>query len=246
MNTTYSLIMKRFAILIASTTRGSNPADVTETHLWSYISSLIDSLERYTYSYNIYVGVDDDDSFYHQPGIQNEFQNLIRTFSKYQIKLKFSSAPSCNGNVVQVWNRLFVEAHSAGNDYFHQCGDDIQYLDSGWIHNACSILKENNNVGVVGLLDIHAPKGLFTQSIVHKKHFEIFKFYFHPDLRNWFCDNFITDLYASINRAFHLKHRIINTGGRPRYQIDYCPDRCKKLVNMSLTQLHSYLDLNLH
>ncbi len=37
------------------------------------------------------------------------------------------------GHLTAMWNRLFKKAYQEGCDYFYQCGDDIQFLDKGWV-----------------------------------------------------------------------------------------------------------------
>ena len=50
---------------------------------------------------------------------------------------------------------------------------------------------------------------------------EILKYYFPPEIINWFCDDWINEVYASINKLYILQdHFCINAGGRPRYDIN--------------------------
>ena len=56
-----------------------------------------------------------------------------------------------------------------------------------------------------------------TQSFVSRKHYEIFKFYFPPEIINWFCDDWITKVYWEDLLFPLLDKWCMNSGGAPRY-----------------------------
>ena len=48
--------------------------------------------------------------------------------------------------------------------------------------------------------------------------------YFPPEIINWFCDDWINDIYKHMNRFKPLHNHIcINVGGKPRYDINDDP-----------------------
>ena len=47
---------------------------------------------------------------------------------------------------------------------------------------------------------------------------DIFGFYFPEEIRNWYCDDWITKVYYP-DHFYELKHYVINKGGDPRYEI---------------------------
>ena len=50
---------------------------------------------------------------------------------------------------------------------------------------------------------------------------ELFGYYFPPEIINWFCDDWINEVYRGINHFYPLqKHLCINIGGQPRYDIN--------------------------
>ena len=50
---------------------------------------------------------------------------------------------------------------------------------------------------------------------------ELFGYYFPPEIINWFCDDWINEVYRSINKFFPLEnHLCINVGGTPRYNVN--------------------------
>ena len=85
--------------------------------------------------------------------------------------------------MTEIWNRLFKIAYEEGNDYFYQCGDDI-YFNSKynkrqlkWLDICIDKLKKNNNIGVTSPICWPNNK-ILTQTLVSRKHMEIFGFYF--------------------------------------------------------------------
>ena len=57
-----------------------------------------------------------------------------------------------------------------------------------------------------------------TQSFVSRKHMEIFGFYFPPEIKNWYCDDWMTNVYSP--KYFYMIHCFVkNAGGTPRYEV---------------------------
>ena len=85
---------------------------------------------------------------------------------------------SYKGKPCNIWNKLY-ELSLYENDYFLQVGSDIEFIDANWCECMINILKENDNLGVVGLTDIGRKRydindTLLTQTMVSKKHYDIF------------------------------------------------------------------------
>jgi len=50
---------------------------------------------------------------------------------------------------------------------------------------------------------------------------KLFNYYFPPEIINWFCDDWINEIYKKMDAFFPLKnHLCINIGGQPRYDIN--------------------------
>ena len=174
--------------------------------------------------YTIYLGIDDDDIFFMDNEIQSELFNFIKIMKNVSLKI-YTFEKCFKGNVCHIWNELFKFSYNDGNEYFHQTGDDIIYLDKDWINTYISVLRDNLDFGVAG----HSDKGrklynpndtLITQSFVSRIHMRIFGFYFAPELLNWGIDNWLGDIYEPHKMKYIISQEIINTGGAPRYNID--------------------------
>ena len=203
----------KVAFLIPSTTRKRPWRKMEDTYLYdifgqSFISTISDDIE-----YTIYINIDADDPIYSQTIEKNKFIALIGE----KAKIKFiSDGQISKGYLTQMWNYLFRMAYEDGNDYFYQCGDDIMFKDINWLPECIEQLKKQNDIGICG--PINPPNNrILTQTLVSRKHWEIFKYYFPPRIKNWWCDDWINYIYLP-NNTIKMTHLTAeNKGGEPRY-----------------------------
>ena len=73
------------------------------------------------------------------------------------------------------------------------------------------------------------------------------RFYFPEQIKNWFCDDWITKVYYP-NYFYPINHWIINRGGEPRYEIsgsiqedDPVKKRCQELIIEGKKKINKYL-----
>ena len=205
----------KVALLIPSTTKERPWKNIKETDLYNInLKSFLLSYDpEHTYTY--YIGIDDDDPIYSK---QSERKELLRFISVMKnVSLQFVSMRGINkGHLTVMWNRLFEKAYHEGNDYFYQCGDDIQFLNKGWVTKSIKLLRLYHNLGCTGPHDKMQYR-VHTQSFVSRKHYEIFKFYFPPEIINWFCDDWMTKIYWEDLLYPLLDKWCMNSGGAPRY-----------------------------
>jgi len=190
----------KVAFLVPSTTRKRPWRKMEDTYLYkifgqSFIRTVSDDIE-----YTIYINIDANDPIY----------------EKATIKF-ISDGHISKGYLTQMWNYLFRLAYKDGNDYFYQCGDDIMFQNIDWLSECIKQLKKQKDIGVCG--PINPPNyRILTQTLVSRKHWEIFGFYFPPQIKNWWCDDWINCVYLPHN-ATKMKHLIAeNKGGEPRYE----------------------------
>ena len=213
-------------IIIPTTTNKTSWKNIKETHLFNiFIKSFLSTMCK-KYDYNIYLGVDDDDKIYNNDEEFNEIMRFQTVFKNVKIIKKVLNVKK--GWVTNMWNQLFQIAYDDGCDYFYQCGDDINFKKSGWVTKSIQLLENNNDIGLSGPMDFawlkatkKNPKNyVHTQAFVSRKHMEIFGYFFPKCIKNWFCDNWITQVYYQNNKFYHLKtHLIENKGGDPRYDV---------------------------
>lgn len=201
------------------------------------------------YSYVFYLIVDDDDKVFSDASIQTEIIKYVK--QNKNLSLKFISTNGIQkGWVTKMWNRAFLQAYKDGCQYFFQCGDDILFETKGWVHQSVEALKKHNNIGLTGPIDngrfvdgnpVFKPGGsrfIHTQAFVSRKHMEIFGTFFPEQIKNWFCDDWITKVYYP-NHFYILKHSLKNVGGEPRYNVETnCP--WESLVSQGKEKLNNY------
>ena len=235
-------MVNKVAFLIPTTSRNTKFKKLEDTYLYKYlIPTLMRTLSN-DHQYTIYYAIDDDDKLYHKLQTKRKLLNikLIKPINKVKI---ISTKGIEKGNVVGMWNRLFKIAYNDKNDYFVQSGDDIIYYDKNWLEICIKSLSINHNLGVASPVDIKNPY-LMTQSVVHRRHYEIFEYYYPHELTSWFCDNWITDLYKRYF-AYIIQQRLENRGGKPRYtppEWDLTKKLCKELVDRDKIKLRDYMN----
>ena len=247
----------KIAILIPSTSRGRNWKSIKDSYLYNCLLKSLLLTSDSGHIYHIYLVIDNDDPIYSKTAEQNELLRFTNVFKK--IRMHFLSSDQIpKGWVTHMWNKAFQKAYDDGCDYFFQCGDDIVFQDHGWVNNCIAKLQNKHNIGLTGPLDIDrwntgphcrpgGPRFIQTQSFVSRKHMEIFGFYFPPQIKNWYCDDWMTHVYYP--GLFHqIPNFVKNSGGPPRYQIvgslkPNCPIRkkCFDLVSKHRSILNNYL-----
>lgn len=193
----------RIAFLVPTTTKSRNFVDMNQTYLYKYLLNSVKNTCS-LFDYKIFIGVDQDDDFYN---------NHISELSECDITLLDSSY---KGHLTRIWNVLFEKAYNIGYDYFVQCGDDISFKEH-WLETCIASLSKNNDIGIAGPIDVNNHK-LITQTVVSRKHMEIFGYYFPDEIRNWYCDDWINRVYGELDMLF-INGICENNGGIERYTI---------------------------
>ena len=227
-------------IIVPVTSNKRNYKKVEET---DFFKKLFPSfLETYDnsgkYNFNFYIGYDDVDEFYCKN--KKRFEEYFNSFEK-NINIFLIEVLGLKGKVGEIWSVL-AEKASYENDYLYQLGDDVKIETKGWENGFTDELKKRNNIGVVGPFDRspHIKKGLITQSFVHITHLQIFKKYFPEQIKNWYIDDWITQVYmGKPNKNF----TVLNTcgGWEPRYEIENNPGNFKKVLENSKKIYEDYL-----
>ena len=74
-------------------------------------------------------------------------------------------------------------------------------------------------------------------------HYKIFGYVFPPQIKNYFCDNWMLMLYKD-NTFYFPNISALNAGGEPRYQPVDAQKICSKLADRDRRKLHLYQALN--
>jgi hypothetical protein len=211
----------KIGFLIPSTSNGREWKSSRETYLYITIVSFINSLtpDERMHGYNFYIGIDRNDPILDKPEFKHDLQELVSSYHDIHMKIEYLYMDGINkGHLTVMWNRLFHKALADGCDYFYQCGDDIDYKTIAWITDCINQLTMHDGIGMTG--PINNNPNISTQSFVSRKHHHLFGYFFPEEIENWYCDDWINEVYRGINHYFPLKHHTCdNNGGNVRYAI---------------------------
>lgn len=208
------------AILIPVCSRNSSFQTLNETPIFKIFYPHFLKTKEEKYNYKIFVGVDDNDEFY------------LKNISELEKYFEVVILKDCNHKPAKAWNILFEQAYKQGFEYFFQTGDDILIKSNHWTSEFISALKNVNNIGVVGpyekfilhwRLEKKIPQ-VIENAFVHKTHYDIFKYFFHPEIENQFCDDWISQVYGSsalLSMSIEIENAVRN--------VRYIPKHCENI-----------------
>lgn len=220
-----------FAIPTTSNKRNWN--NIKDSYLYNSIQKLYKNYSNNS-DIHIFISYDKNDPLFSLIDNQIKFNNDYNKFTIKWFENDFEP-----GNVVKHWNYLYEKSYENNIDYTFLIGDDIEYPDNNnWLNELILPLKNNNDIGISGGFSGHT---FLTQFLVSKKHYEIFNYAFNPNIKNWYCDNYLFELYPKKYINF-LTHIVLpNKGGPPRYNIVNMKDLYKVYVSEDKIKLNKYL-----
>ncbi len=226
----------KVAFLVPSTSNKRDWETAEETHLWTLLCS---TLEHYCppHQIKLFVGFNEDDAVYSK---EQERLKFHAVFMKYEIEF-VSMADDTKGKPTHIWNKLGEVAINEGYQYFKLLGDDIKMCnDTGWLGCFINKLKKNNNIGWSA--GYSNNNNIATQFLVHKTHYDIFGFFYPPEIPNWTCDDWLFQIYPDRFRVWLKSYPLENVGGDPRYEIIYNEKFLKAIIKRYKPKFNSYLN----
>lgn len=247
----------KIGVLIPTTTNNRDWKSIQETYFYNiFLKSFIHTYDK-EHNYTIYLVIDREDKLYSKETVKKALFEIVTMFINVDLQIIYSdNIPK--GHVSLMWNKAFKKAYDDGCDYFFQCGDDIDFMDKGWVNDSIHCLSIHNNIGLSGPIDKRRwdcgqqsrPGGerfIQTQSFVSRKHMEIFGYYFPKELKNWYCDDWMTMTYYP-KFFYTINHFCQNLGGTPRYTVigslsinDPIRNKCFQLVGESHKKIIDYI-----
>ena len=147
----------KIAVIIPVTSNKCNFISFKDTDLFNILFKSFFTTYDSNYEYKFYLGIDSDDKFYQDNTVQNDIKRFINVMKNTSIE--FLTIDSSNkGNVCFIWNELFKKAYIDNYDYFVQIGSDIYFQDKDWVNACIDLLKQNDDIGVVGMTDMGRKK----------------------------------------------------------------------------------------
>jgi len=212
----------KIGILIPSTSNNRDWKSYRESYLYNLTLKTFLLTYDKEHEYVFYIGIDCGDKIYDNPMEVEGIKRFVSVMQNVTIDFVYMDGIT-KGHLTKMWNRLFEKAYSENCEYFFQCGDDISFRTKGWINECIQTIILANGLGMTGPIN-NNPR-ILTQSFVSRRHMEAFGYYFPEELLNWYCDDWINEVYKNVNRFFPLRnHFCENLGGDPRYHINNDPN----------------------
>ena len=206
----------KIGFIIPTSSNNKNYKDIKEFSFFNILINSIKNKLKNNYNYHFYLGYDHDDMFF-----VNNKQKIIQHFNSLNLKNSTISMILMNeqkGDLSSIWSNLADIAIKDDCEYLYQIGDDINIITDQWEEEFINKLKSQNNIGVVGPTDTNNTS-ILTQSFVHKTHLRLFNRYYPTELKNWFVDDWITNVYKP--NYYYMFNNIFvkNSGGDARYNV---------------------------
>ena len=207
-----------------------------ESKIYNLVNNFFRNL-HVNYKYNFYIGFNHADPCLANRDIFNKF--VCSNLSVNVIEFPASIQP---GHLTAMWN-LLAKGSFKHNTFFYQLGDDIEFDTYDFFDRYISTLCKTNGLGVTGFLTKNGNTQILTQSFVSRLHLIIFGFYFPTEIRNWYCDNWISEVYKYFSLYFPLEQRILNSSevGNERYRICLDQDGYNSSLKAGLHNLNNYI-----
>lgn len=235
----------QIALLIPVCSRNQNYSSIEDTpFLKRLYPSFLHTSESRTFQYTIYIGYDDDDLFYKTHA--RELKNVDPRIQIYELS-------GCQHAPAFAWNQLaaIASANEIPYEYFFQIGDDVVLQQPGWTTAFVERLSNHKNLGVVGPCNKvnyyqrihHGRPYVIENAFVHRSHLSIFSTFFPPTIRNWYCDDWMTRVYADTYNEILLEFPCENSIVDARYAI-VSPTNLEELVGAGKAAIAAHKNTN--
>ena len=222
--------MNKICFLIPTTSNNRNWVNFNET----YLNNIFFKNFPKNKNYKIFMGYNFDDPLYNKK--ENRPDNIKGANIEW-----ISFNDDYKGNPCAIWTELCKCAISEGYEYFMVLGDDILLPEQEyWVELFINQLKENNNIGYSA--GYSNNNNIPTQFLLHKKHMDIFGWIFPPQITNYFCDDFLYELYGEKYGNWNKDINLLNLGGEPRYTPKNDRNLCTILVRRHRKDLYKYVN----
>ncbi|CAM9646875.1 unnamed protein product [Pylaiella littoralis] len=238
------------AVCVPMTSRGTQMMSTNDSLVWTHaFSTFLSSVDWRDpkFRFHWYLGFDVGDPIYDAPGAaellsrefvataerefddqglaDNEIENLVPNKG---LRLKTKAYQGMQHAPSFVVSALIKDAYEDGCEYFYQINDDTLINTPGWAHVFTETLRTNplgRNVGVTGPADTNNDR-ILTHAFVHRTHIDIFGRFFPTSFRNWWSDDWISNVYGREHtlrdHPMTITHDVKSqkTGAGNRYDID--------------------------
>lgn len=208
-----------FAILLPITSRFSRSPQDCLQNLVKFASSLLKTTWRDTrcvsprFRCHVYLVIDHNDPFLLE---QLKAKTLLLEKGIRDITTLICEQPC--GHVCVLWREAAERAWRDKCDYLVLVGDDVEFLDEGWmgdVHSEFASIATaeavTHGIGCVAFIDTNLP-GMPAFPVIHRTHMDIFKGKVIPDIFiDWNGDQYFFQLYRRFGASRMIHSRLQNT-----------------------------------
>lgn len=197
--------------LIPSTSRNCDYKSLNDSVL---INIFYESIKQFDITpYKFIVGFDDDDEFYLKE-IEN-LKNILPNNFYFHFYNNYDKSYSCIVN--QLANTAIIQYDA---EFIYLTADDLYFYTLDYINVFVDYIKNNNNFGLGQPVDktnigfkhnnpIDQHYGICTHPFIHKNHIKYLGYLIPPKIKNWFCDNWITNVYRRFGKIIMTQIPVI-------------------------------------
>lgn len=224
------------AFLVPTTSRNREWKDISETYLNDILFRTMDQTNMGV-DITVFVGYDEDDPIFSDREQQLQMNAIYMSFNIIWCPMKPDP-----GNVVKIWNELATIARQHKFMWYMVLGDDIRLpRDGGWLRLFQKQIKKNGYLGWAAGWSNNDQ--IATQFLIHDTHLSIFEFVYPPQLKNWYCDNWMFEVYPKKFRYWRRDYPLLNVGGHPRYTPLMDSKLCEMLVRRHKKDINEFLNM---
>uniref|UniRef100_A0A6C0B2T4 Glycosyltransferase 2-like domain-containing protein n=1 Tax=viral metagenome TaxID=1070528 RepID=A0A6C0B2T4_9ZZZZ len=176
--------------IIPSSSRNMNFADADSCSL---LKTLYSSLQKLDISnYKFIIGIDDDDEFYLKH--INELKERLPKNFHFHFFNNFDKSYVCIVNQLAA-----VAINDYGAEYLSVFADDLNVYSLDHINKFIDYFKNNGYICLGWAID-EGNERIATHPFLHKKHVELLGYFYPKEIKNWYCDDWATEVYTKLGK----------------------------------------------
>lgn len=179
------------------------------------------------FKYHFYFAYDQSDPMFTNPAFLSAFESTFKhslhqscTSNKQPVSIR---TVHCNHDHKPTWaqNDAMLEAYLDDAEYYYRINDDTRLITRHWAERFIEVLNAYVpiNVGVVGPKHLGGNTLILTYDFVHRTHIEIFGFYYPRLFKDWWGDDWITNVYQPYRSTKEQTVYLEHTMGMRRYEV---------------------------
>jgi len=180
----------KVVFIIPTTSRNMNYQNVDSC---AVINILYSSLKKLDISkYKLIIGIDDDDEFY--------LKNIDEIKSRLPENFHFHFFNNFDKSYVCIVNQLATVAiNEYDAEYISVFADDLNIFELDYVNKFTEYFKKNEDICLGWAIDEDNIR-IATHPFLHKKHVELLGYFYPKEIKNWYCDDWVTEVYTKLGK----------------------------------------------